>query len=148
MTDTKTQSWCPTCGQNERASEYLSDYVKKLSQLQDKYIKDIEEKDQRIGELERAVEYLEDLIEWCDCKNPKIDCICPDKNGWHTSKVYKLEQTILRMAEGIEFYADEENYYAQTRNLIDSPMRDGCGNKARAIQKETAEVVAKIRGGE
>jgi hypothetical protein len=49
-------------------------------------------------DVESIVKYLENFIEFCDCGNPKADCICIDKNGWETSREYKLK-TQLKEAE-------------------------------------------------
>jgi len=52
--------------------------------------KQIDEQAERIKKLKEIVEYLEYFIEWCECGNPKADCVCEHQNGWHNSKEYKL----------------------------------------------------------
>jgi len=100
------------------------------------YVEYLEAKIKKLeSDLQKAnniIEYLESFIEFCDCKNPKEDCICIDKNGYKDSKDYKckkLEKQNKIMREALEYYADMPTQYMVLMNL-------DVNEKARKALKE------------
>jgi len=89
---------------------------------------------------EQVIEYLESFIEFCDCKNPKADCICPDKNGWHESKEYKLQTQNKLLLEFARDFTSLVNYYQN--NPLDSRNRLN-----EIYQSQTYKQVAKLLEG-
>lgn len=83
-----------------------------------------------------TIKYLEGFIEFCDCGNPKADCICIDKNGWKQSKEYILQSKLDKAIECIKKLDDIDWSYCSVhcetrgaREAIESTLKELEGEK-------------------
>ena len=68
--------------------------------------------------LEGVIEYLESFIEFCDCGNPKLDCICLDKNGYETTYQSRLEQQNKILIDEINWIIEELGYHPAVKAMV------------------------------
>lgn len=114
-------------------THYTPDEIEGLEQASEEHQEMIFKIEALEKEKESIVEYLESFIEFCDCGNPCADCICEDKNGWHNSKLFKLEEenknliATLKKTESLIYLLelrldeDDEAVLAKIQELEDSP---------------------------
>lgn len=77
-----------------------------------------------------------------------IECVYDQEDGAEFFEMYDLmddankrliaqQKEIDKLTKALEFYADERNYYCVHRTQkINSPVADGCGDRARQTLKE------------
>lgn len=104
---------CEMVKRRDREIETLEEQIEKLKEEISMYIDTLKYSGIRNKELSSELsavkeirKYLEGLIEWCDCGKPKADCICIDKNGWHKSREYLLQEENKKLRELYEMILD------------------------------------------
>jgi len=113
----------------------------------------IAEKDQEITQLKNQVSQLKEMNKGQYERIGELE-ECNKTMSEKQNDIDLLHKTILRMAKGIEFYGNSKNWNSQQIISVDIESVAPCdfyyigGKLAREIQKETAEIVNRLRGGE